>query len=154
MDENEIKTLARYIFASGKTIHEHVLRIQAGCLAEEGSKSGLGELSMNQIQAVKAVNLEGEATITRLAERLGVSAPSASTMVDRLVEKGILSRQRSLEDRRKVVVRVSSQVAKEIERVESAILNKFEDIVRKMGSESARKWYEAVEKVKEVIETS
>ena len=154
MDENEIRTLAGYIFGAGKIIHEHVLQIQTGCFAQESSKSGLGELSMNQIQAVKAVNREGEATITRLAEILGVSAPSASTMVDRLVERGVLHRQRSQEDRRKVVVRVSPKAAKEIERVESAILKKFEDIVRKMGADNARKWYEAVRKVREVIEES
>ncbi len=152
MDQNETKSLAKYIFDTGRMIQENVLRIQACCLAEEGRKAGFDELSMAQLHAVKTTRREGEVTITRLAELLGVSAPSASTMVDRLVEKGILSRERSEEDRRKVVVRVSPDAVKDLEKVETAILKKFEDIVSKIGGETARKWCEALEKVMEVME--
>ena len=147
-----MKSLAKYIFDTGRLIQENVLRIQACCLAEEGRKVGFDELSMAQLHVVKTARREGEATITRLAELLGVSAPSASVMVDRLVEKGILSRERSKEDRRKVVVRVSPDAARDLERVEKAILEKFEDIVSKIGADTARQWCEALEKVKEVME--
>jgi DNA-binding MarR family transcriptional regulator len=152
MEENEIKTLARYIFSTGRVIQENVIRIQACCLAEEGKKVGFNELSMTQLHAVKTTVREGEVTISRLAELLGVSAPSASTMVDRLVEKSILIRERNKQDRRKVVVQVSPEAVKDIERVEAAILKKFEDIVRKIGPETARKWCEVLGKVKEVID--
>ena len=51
-----------------------------------------------------------------------------------------------------MVVRVSPEAEKDIERVEAAILGKFEEIVRKIGADAARKWAEALERVKEVIE--
>ena len=107
---------------------------------------------MSQFSAVKAARLEGEVTISRLAEILGVSVPSASVMVDRLVEKKILTRERSREDRRKVVVRVSPVVARDMERVEDAIFRSFVEIVRKVGPDVAKKWHEALTKVKTVIE--
>lgn len=152
MKQNEMKSLAKYIFDTGRIIQENVLRIQSCCLAEMGKKVGFDELSLAQLHAVKTARREGEVTITRLAELLGVSAPSASAMVDRLVEKKILRRERSKKDRRKVVVRVSPEAVNDLEKIEKAILKKFEEIVLKIGSETARKWCEALEKVKEVIE--
>lgn len=152
MDENEVRTLAKYIFDTGRTIHEMVLRIQVRCLAEACQKGGFDELSVAQLQAVKAVRCEKEVTISRMAELLEVSAPSASVMVDRLVEKGILVRERSRKDRRKVVVQISSEVVDDIHRVESAILKTFEDIVRSLGAGTSRQWFEVLKRVKEVIE--
>jgi DNA-binding MarR family transcriptional regulator len=152
MEENEIRTLAKYIFDTGRTIHEMIIRIQVRCLAEACEKEGFDELSISQLQAVKAVGREKEVTISRIAELLDVSPPSASVMVDRLVEKNILIRERCLEDRRKVVVHISPEAVEDINRVEAAILKTFEDIVRSIGLENSRKWFEVLERVKEVIE--
>jgi DNA-binding MarR family transcriptional regulator len=95
---------------------------------------------------------ERQVTITRLAELLGVSPPSASAMVDRLVEKRILSRERSPEDRRKVVVSISSNAVEDIERIEATILESFIDLVEAVGPEIAGKWCEVLAKVKEVLD--
>jgi MarR family transcriptional regulator, lower aerobic nicotinate degradation pathway regulator len=129
-----------------------IIRIQVRCLADACRKGSFDELSLAQLQAVKAIRCEKEVTISRVAELLEVSMPSASTMVDRLVEKGILIRERSHKDRRKVVVHISPEAVGDINRVESAILKTFEDIVRSIGVNDSRKWFEVLERVKEVIE--
>jgi MarR family transcriptional regulator, lower aerobic nicotinate degradation pathway regulator len=152
MEEQEVETLARNIFDTGRTIHEMIIRLQVKCLAEECRKGSFNELSIAQLQAVKTIRCEKEVTISRLAELLEVSMPSASTMVERLVEKGILIRERSHEDRRKVVVQISPEAVEDIIRVEAAILKTFEGIVRHIGVNDARKWFEVLKRVKGVIE--
>jgi MarR family transcriptional regulator, lower aerobic nicotinate degradation pathway regulator len=152
MDQKEVQTLARSIFDTGRTIHEMIIRIQVHCLAEACRKGSFNELSIAQLQAIKVIRCEKEVTISRVAELLEVSVPSASTMVDRLVEKGILIRERSHKDRRKVVVQVSPEAVGDINQVESAILKTFEDIVRSIGLDNSRQWVEVLERVKEVIE--
>jgi DNA-binding MarR family transcriptional regulator len=89
--------------------------------------------------------------MSELAELLGVSPPSASTMVDRLVDKGVLSREHSTEDRRKVVVRISPESAKNIESVESSILQLFEGLVEKLGPETTRQWCRVLKHVNAVL---
>jgi DNA-binding MarR family transcriptional regulator len=103
MEENEVRTPAKYIFSTGRIIHEMIIRIQVRCLAAA-------------------------------------------------CEKGILIRERSREDRRKVVVHISPEAVEDINRVETAILKTFEDIVRSIGLENSRKWFEVLERVKGVIE--
>jgi DNA-binding MarR family transcriptional regulator len=73
-------------------------------------------------------------------------------MVDRLVEKGILTREHSVEDRRKVVVRVSPEAMEDIESVEETILRSFAELVEKIGPEITRKWCQVLERVKSVIQ--
>ena len=138
---------ARYIFTTGKKLHDYVFRIYARRLADKGKKPGSDELSINQLHAVMATRKNGPLTITQLADELGVSAPSASAMVDRLVERGYLTRRTHPKDRRKVQIGVSEQAEQQIVRVENQILNSFVDIVDKIGPEVAQKWCDVLEVV-------
>ncbi|MBJ7594179.1 MAG: MarR family transcriptional regulator [Candidatus Dormibacteraeota bacterium] len=47
-------------------------------------------------------------TVTQLASRLGISPPSTSAMLDRMVDAGLVERTRSEEDRRTVSVSLTS----------------------------------------------
>jgi DNA-binding MarR family transcriptional regulator len=47
-------------------------------------------------------------TVSHLATRLGISPPSASAIVDRMVDGGLVSRERSEEDRRIVSVSLTA----------------------------------------------
>ncbi len=109
---------------------------------------------MAQVQMVMAIQSEDGLTITRLAKKLKVAPPSASCMVDRLVEKGVLLRERSEQDRRKVVVRLSEQAAVHAQRMEESVLTAFLDLVEKVGPETAEKWCEVLERVEQVLMTN
>jgi len=106
---------------------------------------------MAQVQMLMTVQGCGGSTISNLAEQLNVSPPSASCMVDRLEDKGFLYRERSTEDRRKVVVRLSKQAAAQAEKMEEAVLAAFLDLVEKVGPETAQKWCEVLKRVEQVL---
>jgi DNA-binding MarR family transcriptional regulator len=142
---------ASYIFTTGKKLHDYVFRIYARRLADKGKRPGSDELSINQLHAVMETRKKGPLTITQLADVLGVSAPSASAMVDRLVERGYLTRQIHPRDRRKVQIGVSEQAEQQIVRVENQILNSFVDIVDKIGPEVAQKWCDVLDVVSRTL---
>ena len=106
---------------------------------------------MAQVQMLMTLRSCGASTISHLAEQLNVSPPSASSMVDRLEDKGFLYRERSTEDRRKVVVRLSEQAAVQADRMEGAVLAAFLDLVEQVGPETAQKWCEVLESVEQVL---
>jgi len=143
---------ARYIFTRGKMIHDRVQRIVAEHIASDKGHRGIRDLSVTQLHVFLQVRHRGELTIKELSELLGVAPPSASAMVDRLVEKGILAREMNQEDRRKVTVSVSPEAMADIERTEEAVFSSFVDLVQKVGPETARKWCEVLERVKSVLE--
>jgi len=120
-------------------------------LAEEGKLATGDELSFTQIQAIKAIDEKGKVSITELAHLLEVSPPSASAMVDRLVEKGVLTRRRDPDDRRRVVVQATPEAVAMMGQVEEKILLSFVELVEKIGPEAAGKWCEVLDNIEQAI---
>jgi DNA-binding MarR family transcriptional regulator len=73
-------------------------------------------------------------------------------MVDRLVERGLLTRTPDDRDRRKVEIRVSPEAIEEIARVEEMILGSFVELVEAVGPETSQKWCEVLQQIKQVLE--
>ena len=141
---------ARFLASAGRKLKDHIFSIQSGLHGGRASCRG-EELSMAQVQMLMTVHSCGESTISNLAEQLNVSPPSASCMLDRLEDKGLLYRERSTEDRRKVVVRLSKEAATQAEKMEEAVLAAFLDLVEKVGPETAQKWCEVLKRVEQVL---
>ena len=57
-----------------------------------------------QLHVMGVLHELGPTTVSHLATRLGISPPSASAMVDRMVDGGLVERVRGEEDRRVVTV--------------------------------------------------
>lgn len=61
------------------------------------------DLTMAQMKVLFVLNHEGPASVTDLAEALGVSAPSMTGTLDRLVRAGLVERRDDPADRRRVI---------------------------------------------------
>lgn len=151
MQFTDVTDQARYIYTTGKLIRDRMLQIQNAHLAARGDACAFGDLSLKQIQAVMTVGRHEPISIKELASLLSVSSPSASAMVDRLVERRILERELSAEDRRRVTVRVSPLARSEMEQMEAVILNAFVDVVNRIGAEAAARWCDVLSVVKTVL---
>jgi DNA-binding MarR family transcriptional regulator len=67
---------------------------------------GVG-VTMSQAKVLYLVQAEPDMRMSDLAGRLGVTLPSISGVVDRLVDQGLLSRRDDPADRRQALVRIS-----------------------------------------------
>jgi DNA-binding MarR family transcriptional regulator len=65
-------------------------------------------LSMAQLNILYTLTRCGEMPMSRLAEMLNVSLSSATGLIDRIEERGLIERTRVPEDRRIVVIRVTA----------------------------------------------
>jgi len=74
-------------------VHDH-------SVALTGPMSLPPDLTMQQVRVLGHVAKEPGLSGHELGERLGVSAPTASGLVDRLVEKGLITRADDPDDRR------------------------------------------------------
>jgi DNA-binding MarR family transcriptional regulator len=72
-------------------------------------------------------------------------------MVERLVGKGILSREHSTEDRRKVLVTISPHAIKRAEAIEASLLQFFVELVDKIGPETSQMWCDVLARIKSVL---
>jgi DNA-binding MarR family transcriptional regulator len=75
---------------------------------------GVG-VTMSQAKVLYLVQAEPDIRMSDLAARLGVSLPSLSGVVDRLVDQGLLTRRDDPSDRRQALVRISDAGATQLE---------------------------------------
>ncbi|MFN3337675.1 MAG: MarR family winged helix-turn-helix transcriptional regulator [Thermomicrobium sp.] len=70
----------------------------------------LGELdlSMAQLKVLFALSCSGLLTVSEVAERLSITAPTASHLIDRLVHLGLVRRREDERDRRRTVVELTA----------------------------------------------
>ena len=138
---------ARYIFSTGKLIHDRILKVQSQHLSacEAGMAS---DLSMSQLHMIRIVWENGSVAMTELAHQMGVSPPSASVMVERLVTKGILCREPCKSDRRRVLVRIAPQAVERAQAIEASLIQFFVQLVEKIGPQTSQMWCDVLARIK------
>jgi DNA-binding MarR family transcriptional regulator len=85
-------------------VFNHILSIEAEALRNRGVK-----LSMNEIHVLEAIEKTQNPTMTHLARRLRVTVGTLTTAMNRLVEKGYATRYREEQDKRKVLIALTSK---------------------------------------------
>jgi DNA-binding MarR family transcriptional regulator len=76
------------------------------------------DLSMGQFKAMVALASAGELNISELADWLKTSKPSASILVDRLVQLGYAERKEDRDDRRRTLVALSAAGSELVDRLQ------------------------------------
>ncbi len=150
--DNHTLASARTIFTTGRMVHDMVTRICTAAGIKKGNATRFGELSAQQMNMILMVRVRETVSVSELAGLLGVSPPSVSAMVDRLVERGLLTRATCETDRRKVEIRVAPQAIADIAHVEEIILDSFVELVEMLGPETAQQWCDVLQKIKAVLE--
>ncbi|MCG8549540.1 MAG: MarR family transcriptional regulator [Desulfobacterales bacterium] len=152
MENNETLGNARFIFNTGRKVHDNITRIITAVAMEKGKASQFGELSYQQKNMIMMIRVRECVSVTELSGILNVSPPSVSAMVDRLVERGLLIRTHSEKDRRKVEIRVAPAAVDEIALVEEKLLNSFLELTQLLGPEITSQWCSVLQQIEKLIE--
>ncbi|MFH1151015.1 MAG: MarR family transcriptional regulator [Actinomycetota bacterium] len=67
------------------------------------------QVTLPQFHALKALRARGEVRVTELSEFMMISAPTASRMIDGMVAKGLLAKDRDPSDHRVALIRLTEK---------------------------------------------
>ena len=107
---------------------------------------------MPQMSTLAVIREHEAMSLKEIAEATRVSAPSASAMVDRLVDIGVVTRVPSTTDRREVRIALSSDGKATVDAMEGQLLQAILDILEKLGTENARQWCEVYGKIQDILD--
>jgi DNA-binding MarR family transcriptional regulator len=91
------------------------------------------DLSVPQFRALVFVNRNAGTALSPLAEHLGLTLPSTSKMVDRLVLLNYLNRQSSKNDRRKITLEITSLGVSVLDTSYRATQNQLQSLFEKLN---------------------
>jgi DNA-binding MarR family transcriptional regulator len=78
-----------------------------------------------------------ELTMTDIARKMGHSTAAATGLVDRLEKLGYMERTHAIDDRRKVLVRITSRGLELVSRLRDELQNQIADAMSETSSEDA-----------------
>ncbi|MDE0838428.1 MAG: MarR family transcriptional regulator [Kiritimatiellae bacterium] len=142
-DTNEIEA----ILTTGKRIRDYMCRAQMEVLGTDPALASMRELTLQQMATAMITLERGPLSLNQLAHMLGVSPASASTMVDRLIEKDVLTRHPSQEDRRKIVIRIADETGKKLSVVQKAMRSAMDRLTAQLGRDTTHQWFDVMGRI-------
>ena len=145
VDKNE---LARLVFSTERRLHRYCV---SRFVSETQDDTPSPALTFPQVQMIMTVHDSECLTLKQLAAKLQVQAPAASTMVDRLVELNVLTRTPNPDDRREVLIRVSADHERKIEKMEQRALQTYIEVLDAVGPDYVEMWRKLGVRLDEVL---
>lgn len=85
-------------------------------IRREMRREGAAGLSVPQFRALLMLNQQPGASLSEVATHLGVTRPTASTIIERLVQQKLITREVDPTERRRVVLTLTAEGARRLER--------------------------------------
>lgn len=115
-------------------------------------KDPFGELTSKQVQAVFKISRICPCTLTEVARTLRISKSSASTLVERLVVKGVLDRKQDPDSRRRVLISVSETARKFQRALEGSLVKELMRIAEALGPKTFQMWVDVYRAIDSAID--
>lgn len=136
---------------------ETIMQLQRGVLirtARRGREQErpARELSMPQMTTLLVIRERGEMSVKEIAQATHVSPPSASAMIDRLVELRMVTRRNSRVDRREVRVAMTNEGKERVETLESELLKSVVEILKRIGPDYAQQWCDVYGRIQQCLD--
>lgn len=113
-------------------------------MRKEAEKHGMNS---TQIEVMGIVFHEGNPTMKEIADKLGITPPSTTTVVEVLCDKGLLARELDKSDRRITRVILTPKAIKGFSRNKNMRLNVIKNIFSKLDKEDMEEFERIVNKL-------
>ena len=108
----------------------------------------------SQILVMRVLNHYGDMKVSDISRKLDLSNSTVSGIIDRLVEKGIVQRKRSEEDRRIVMISLAEDYCQPVKKHLNAFTQKMGMALSGTSEEDFDFILEGLEKLKTILEES
>ncbi|WP_448575167.1 MarR family winged helix-turn-helix transcriptional regulator [Thermomicrobium sp.] len=93
------------------------------------------DLSMAQLRVLFALACRGPLTVSEVAERLRISPPTASHLIERLTQLGLVTRREDERDRRRTLVGLTADGRAVLDQLRQGSEHTWRDLLSDLASE-------------------
>jgi DNA-binding MarR family transcriptional regulator len=133
--------------ADADRLADFVLFTQRSCILNLSTELNKGNVSFSQFFLLTYLSSEEYLTMSDIAKKMGHSTAAATGLVDRLEKLHYVERVHAAEDRRKIMVRITTKGIELVSKMRTEIANDLAGILANMDEDQA----ETVEHTKRAI---
>lgn len=137
MKSNTSSSQGTTIKADADRLADFVLFTQRSCILNLSKELNQGNLSYSQFFLLTYLASEEHLTMTDIAKKMAHSTAAATGLVDRIESLGYVERVHALEDRRKIMVRISTKGAELVSHMRKEIATDLANILSAMDDDAA-----------------
>jgi hypothetical protein len=123
--------------ADADRLADFVLFTQRSCILNLSSELNKGNVSFPQFFLLTYLSSEDYLTMSDIAKKMGHSTAAATGLVDRLEKLSYVERVHASEDRRKIMVRITSKGVELVSKMRKEIATDLAGILAGMDEEEA-----------------
>lgn len=138
-----------FIFETGRAFRFHMDRFALNQTSPVDPVCS--DLTPIQIKTALHVWQLQPVNLNELAQALNVTPPAASAVVDKLVEKEVLTRETDPADRRRIILRVHPRAEEDMNAVNEQFLKAFRSVADALPDESLEHWHLAMKAISTVL---
>ncbi len=106
-----------------------------------------GKVSFPQYFLLGFLTHEKQLTMTEISQKMGHTTAAATGLVDRLEKLGLAKRTHARDDRRKILVQVTSSGSSLVEKVREDMISNLLKMMSHLDAEEQRNWVTIYEKI-------
>jgi MarR family transcriptional regulator, organic hydroperoxide resistance regulator len=110
------------------------------------------QVSPHQMYFLKFLDLKGMLTPSEIAEQLGITLGAVTGFMDRVYKLGMISRTRSEEDRRVVLIELTEEGKKHLQVFDRQREKKHAEILNRYGTQELLQLNKSLEKFSQVLD--
>lgn len=123
--------------AEAERLADFVLFTQRSCILNLSSELNRGKISFPQFFLMAYLSSEDYLTMSDIAKKMGHSTAAATGLVDRLEKLSYVERVHAAEDRRKIMVRITSKGTDLVATMRGEIASNLAETMAEMDEEEA-----------------
>jgi DNA-binding MarR family transcriptional regulator len=109
------------------------------------------ELTSSQIKVLATFTERESYSMSELSQMLSVTLPTMTAMIDRLIQSGLVKRERDERDRRVVLVRLTGDGKKVISNLMEIRKQEIEKVLRTLEQEEVEVFLDSIESVAQLL---
>ncbi len=129
--------------ACARTVMETVPMVMR-FIRTEMRRNGASALSVPQLRALSFLDRNPGSCLFHVADHLGVTTPTASVIVDRLVRRGLLLRSEDPQERRRLVLTLTPKGSRHLEQARSATRTWIAEVLAPLPRPALRRIEEGI----------
>jgi DNA-binding MarR family transcriptional regulator len=138
----------RDLQVAAEELAEIVMHMQRKFLHNLSEELGRGNVSFPQYFLLGCLEKQEVITMSGIASKMGHTTAAATGLVDRLEKLGYVERSHALDDRRKVMVKITQKGSGLVAEIRRDMVNKIMTLLREyLTAEEGRAWLQIYRKI-------